>query len=74
MRSLVYIQSTFLRLKKDNSGATASEYAFLVTFIAIIAASGMVFLGPSIADYFAAISNGAIPPASDISGSPLGGS
>ena len=55
MRSLVYVQSLILRLIKDDSGALAAEYGFLITFIAIVAALGMVVLGPSIADYFEAI-------------------
>ena len=61
MRTLTYIQSVFLRLARNKSGAMASEYALLVTFIAIIAAGGMVFLGPEIADYFSAVANGKVP-------------
>lgn len=68
MHSWVYIQSLFLRLTKDDSGAVASEYAFLITFISIIAAAGMVFLGPSIADYFGAVGAGAVP---NTQGTPL---
>lgn len=61
MRTLVNIQSVLLRLISDSSGAAASEYALLITFIAIIAAGGMVFLGPEIADYFGAVANGRVP-------------
>jgi Flp pilus assembly pilin Flp len=73
MRTLVYIKSAFLRLARDNSGATASEYALLVTFIAIVAAGGMVFLGPEIADYFGAVANGRVPNPSAIPTCGLGG-
>jgi Flp pilus assembly pilin Flp len=73
MRTLVYIKSAFLRLARDNSGATASEYALLVTFIAIIAAGGMVFLGPEIADYFGAVANGRVPNPSAVPTCGLGG-
>ncbi len=55
MRALLYIQSLILRLKSDNSGAVSAEYAFLITFIAIVATLGMVFMGPGIAEYFDAI-------------------
>ena len=54
---LFYLMSVILRLRKDDSGAVASEYAFLVAFIAIVGALGMVALGPSIADYFGAIAD-----------------
>lgn len=60
MRSLVYLQSLFYRLAKNNSGAVSAEYTFLITFIAIAATLGMVFLGPPIADYFTAV-GGRIP-------------
>lgn len=73
MRIIVYIQSALFRLAKDNSGAAASEYALLITFIAIIAASGMVFLGPEIADYFGAVANGRVPNPSAIPTCGLGG-
>jgi len=70
MRSVSYIQSLLLRLKNDISGAVASEYAFLITFIAILATAGMFLLGPSIADYFTAVGAGAVPNAVDADGNP----
>jgi Flp pilus assembly pilin Flp len=73
MRIIMYIQSAFHRLARDNSGATASEYALLVTFIAIVAAGGMVFLGPDLAFYFGAVANGGIPNPSTIPTCGLGG-
>ena len=60
MRSLVYLQSVIFRLAKNNFGAVSAEYTFLITFIAIVATLGMVFLGPPIADYFTAV-GGRIP-------------
>ena len=71
MRSVVYIQSLFIRLRKDDSGAVASEYAFLITFIAILATAGMFLLGPSIADYFSAVGAGAVPNPIDGDSKPL---
>jgi Flp pilus assembly pilin Flp len=71
MRHLVYIQSLFFRLTKNDAGAVASEYAFLIAFISIIAAAGMVILGPSIADYFSAVGAGAVPNPVDAAGKPL---
>ena len=38
-------------------GAVAAEYAFLIVFIAIAAAIGMVTLGNSISDYFITFGN-----------------
>ena len=43
------------RLRKDESGAVATEYAFLIAFIAIVAAIGMVLLGHNLALFFEAI-------------------
>ncbi len=71
MRSLVYLQSLFFRLTKDNSGAVSAEYTFLITFIAIVATLGMVFLGPPIANYFPAV-GGWIPDTQLNPVSPLG--
>ncbi len=51
----------------------ASEYALLITFIAIIAATGMVLLGPNIAAYFAAVGAGAVPNTLGTPPCPLGG-
>jgi len=73
MRSVVYIQSLYLRFRKDDSGAVASEYAFLLTFIAIVATAGMFVLGPSIADYFSAVGAGAVPNTQGTPPCPLGG-
>ena len=55
MYSLTYLQLLALRLKKDKSGAVATEYAFLIAFIAIVAAIGMVLLGDNLALFFEAI-------------------
>ncbi len=52
MYSLTYLQLLALRLKKDKSGAVATEYAFLIAFIAIVAAIGMVLLGTNLSAFF----------------------
>lgn len=55
MRFLVYLRWFFFELKKNEAGAVAAEYAYLIAFIAIVATLGMVLIGPSIADYFDAV-------------------
>ena len=40
------------RLQKNQSGAVATEYAFLIAFIAIVAALGMVLLGENLSAFF----------------------
>ena len=55
MHFLVYLRWFFFELQKDDSGAVSAEYAFLIVFIAIVATLGMVLIGPSIADYFDAV-------------------
>ena len=46
------LQALALRLRKDESGAVATEYAFLVAFIAIVAALGMVVTALALVIYF----------------------
>ncbi len=68
MYALAYLQSLTLRLRKDDSGAVATEYAFLIAFIAIVAATGMTLLGENLSVFFNAIglalanAGAAIPP------------
>ena len=52
MYALIKLQSLALRLRKDKSGAVATEYAFLIAFIAIVAAIGMVLLGDNLSAFF----------------------
>jgi Flp pilus assembly pilin Flp len=52
MRAFNYLQSLAFRLRKDKSGAVATEYAFLIAFIAIVAALGMVLLGENLSAFF----------------------
>jgi Flp pilus assembly pilin Flp len=52
MHTLIKLQSLALRLRKDKSGAVATEYAFLIAFIAIVAAIGMVLLGDNLSAFF----------------------
>ena len=55
MYGLAYLQSLTLRLRKDEAGAVATEYAFLIAFIAIVAATGMTLLGTNLSVFFNAI-------------------
>ncbi len=55
MYALTYLQLMAFRLRKDKSGAVATEYAFLIAFIAIVAAIGMVLLGQNLSAFFLAI-------------------
>ncbi len=55
MRTFTYLQLMALRLRKDKSGAVATEYAFLIAFIAIVAAIGMALLGQNLSAFFNAI-------------------
>ena len=52
MIALTYLHSLAMRLRKDQSGAVATEYAFLIAFIAIVAALGMVLLGQNLSAFF----------------------
>lgn len=52
MRAFAHVQARFMRLMAANSGAIAAEYTFLIAFIAILAAIGMVILGDDIKVYF----------------------
>lgn len=45
------------RIKRETRGAVASEYAFLIVFIAIAASLGMVYLGVELGNYFQAMGN-----------------
>ena len=45
-------QALFVRLMVVNSGAAAAEYTFLIAFISILAAIGMVLLGDDLQAYF----------------------
>jgi len=46
------ITAKIFRFRKSKSGAVATEYTFVVAFIAIIAAMGMTTLGFSIEGFF----------------------
>ena len=52
MIALTYLQVLALRLRKDKAGAVATEYAFLIAFIAIVAAAGMGLLGNNLSAFF----------------------
>ncbi len=55
MNALIYLKSMCLRFTKSSSGAVATEYAFLIAFIAIVAAIGMTLLGQNLSAFFNAI-------------------
>lgn len=57
MHALNYIFSVLFSLQRETRGAVASEYAFLVVFIAIVAAAGMLSLGQGLTNYFGAFGN-----------------
>lgn len=52
MYSLTQLKLALLRLANSNGGAVATEYAFLIAFIAIVAAIGMTLLGTNLAAFF----------------------
>ena len=52
MFSLDYLRAVLSRLATNKSGAVATEYAFLIAFIAIVAALGMVLLGENLSAFF----------------------
>lgn len=52
MRAFTCLQSLYLRFAKSKSGAVATEYAFLIAFIAIVAALGMTLLGTNLSVFF----------------------
>jgi len=52
MYALSHLLSLVRGLRKDQSGAVATEYAFLIAFIAIVAALGMVLLGENLSAFF----------------------
>ena len=52
MNALIHLKSLCLRIAKSKSGAVATEYAFLIAFIAIVAAIGMVMLGENLSAFF----------------------
>ena len=57
MHVILYLCEVLFRINRDSRGAVSAEYAFLITFIAIAAAIGMVTLGDSLANYFITFGN-----------------
>lgn len=55
MRACFY--DILFRLNRESRGAVATEYAFLIAFVVIVAALGMVILGTELNEYFAKIGN-----------------
>jgi len=55
MHAFLYLVPIISSLKRDTLGAIAAEYSFLLVFIAIVSAAGMVFLGDGLAAYFSAM-------------------
>ncbi|MFT5181098.1 MAG: Flp pilus assembly pilin Flp [Alphaproteobacteria bacterium] len=57
MRILLPLHEVLLRIRRESRGAVSTEYAFLITFIAIAAAVGMVTLGDALSDYLNVFGN-----------------
>lgn len=57
MHALLYLYGVLFRIKRETRGAIATEYAFLIAFVAIVAAIGMVLLGTGLTDYFTTLGN-----------------
>ncbi len=68
MHGVTYLQTMLLPLAKDTSGAVATEYAFLIAFVSIVAAVGMLILGDNMGAFFndigQALEGAPIPPLS----------
>lgn len=52
MNIMTYLSLLARGFVKVDSGAVAVEYAFLAAFIAIVAAAGMVLVGPELQEFF----------------------
>ncbi len=57
MHALVYLYEVLFRVQWDTRGAVATEYAFIIVFIAIAAAIGMVVMGTALGEYFTIFGN-----------------
>jgi pilus assembly protein Flp/PilA len=52
------LHAALMALRTDDSGATAIEYALIVTFISITVVSWATFVGTTISGFFVNIANG----------------
>ena len=52
MSALMFSQFHFRRLWQSNLGAVATEYAFVIAFIAIVAAVGMSVMGVNLREFY----------------------
>ncbi|NKB49976.1 MAG: Flp family type IVb pilin [Alphaproteobacteria bacterium] len=52
MHIVTRLHILFHRFAGDKAGAVATEYAFLIAFIAIVAAAGMGLLGENLSIFF----------------------
>lgn len=55
MHALFYLHQVIFRYRRERRGAIAAEYAFLLAFIAIVAAAGMLVFGDGLVTYFSAM-------------------
>ncbi len=55
MHPLSYCRFLVVHFVKDKFGAVATEYAFVIAFIAIVAAAGMSVFGGSLNDFFTGV-------------------
>lgn len=52
MQDVSKLISAIVRFAKSDSGAVATEYAFLIAFIAMVGAVGMALLGNNLSAFF----------------------
>lgn len=57
MRALCYLHEILFRMHRETRAAVATEYTFLIAFIAIVSALGMVLLGTELSNYFTTLGN-----------------
>lgn len=57
MRALWHLHEILFRMHRETRAAVATEYAFLIAFIAIVAALGMILLGTELNEYFTKLGN-----------------
>ena len=58
MHPLSYCRLLVVRFVRDKFGAVATEYAFVIAFIAVVAAAGMSIFGVSLNEFFRGVGSG----------------
>ncbi len=57
MNGVSGLSRVLFAFQRDRRGAIAAEYAFLIAFISIVAAVGMVVVGVELGNYFTTLGN-----------------